>query len=65
MQPFLDGTLSVDEVAQAEKHLDGCSVVFEAVSLRGAPAPLRARRGQRADVARAERGLAALRTPLT
>jgi anti-sigma factor RsiW len=25
MQPYLDGTLSADEVAEAEKHLDGCS----------------------------------------
>ena len=25
MQPFLDGSLSPDEVAEAEKHLDGCS----------------------------------------
>jgi anti-sigma factor RsiW len=25
MQPFLDGTLSVQEVAEAEKHLDTCS----------------------------------------
>ena len=25
MQPFLDGTLSDDEVAQAQRHLEGCS----------------------------------------
>ena len=25
MQPYLDGTLSPDQVAEAEKHLDGCS----------------------------------------
>jgi anti-sigma factor RsiW len=25
MQPFLDGTLSVQEVAEAEKHLGTCS----------------------------------------
>ena len=25
MQPFLDGTLSDDEVAAAQRHLDGCS----------------------------------------
>jgi anti-sigma factor (TIGR02949 family) len=25
MQPFLDGTLSDDEVAAAQRHLEGCS----------------------------------------
>jgi len=25
MQPFLDGTLSDDEVKAAQRHLDGCS----------------------------------------
>ena len=25
MQPFLDGTLSDDEVAEAQRHLEGCS----------------------------------------
>jgi anti-sigma factor RsiW len=25
MQPFLDGTLSDDEVAEAQRHLDRCS----------------------------------------
>jgi anti-sigma factor RsiW len=25
MQPFLDGSLSAAEVAEAEQHLDGCS----------------------------------------
>jgi Predicted transmembrane transcriptional regulator (anti-sigma factor) len=25
MQPYLDGTLSDDEVREAERHLDGCS----------------------------------------
>ena len=25
MQPFLDGTLSAAEVAEAEQHLEGCS----------------------------------------
>ena len=25
MQPFLDGSLSEDEVAEAQRHLDGCS----------------------------------------
>jgi anti-sigma factor (TIGR02949 family) len=25
MQPFLDGTLSEDEVRKAQRHLDGCS----------------------------------------
>jgi anti-sigma factor (TIGR02949 family) len=25
MQPYLDGVLSEDEVAQAERHLEGCS----------------------------------------
>jgi len=25
MQPFLDGSLSEEEVAQAQRHLDGCS----------------------------------------
>ena len=44
MQPYLDGTLSEDEVREAEAHLDGLQVVREAVSLRGASASLRARR---------------------
>jgi anti-sigma factor (TIGR02949 family) len=25
MQPYLDGTLSEDEVREAERHLEGCS----------------------------------------
>jgi anti-sigma factor RsiW len=25
MQPFLDGSLSPDEVEEAERHLEGCS----------------------------------------
>jgi len=25
MQPFLDGVLSLDEVAEAQKHLDDCT----------------------------------------
>ena len=25
MQPFLDGSLSEEEVAEAQRHLDGCS----------------------------------------
>ena len=25
MQPFLDGALSPDEVAEAQRHLDGCT----------------------------------------
>ena len=54
MQPFLDGSLSEEEVAEAQRHLDDVQLVREALQVRRAAAPLRARRGQRADVAGAE-----------
>ena len=46
MQPFLDGSLSEEEVAAAQTAPRRLQLVREAVQVRGAPASLRARRGQ-------------------
>ena len=54
MQPFLDGTLSDREVAGGRGASREVQLVREALPLRRAAAALRARRGHRADAARAE-----------
>ena len=50
MQPYIDGMLSDDEVAEAREHLDALPAVRQALPLRGAAPALRPRRDRRADV---------------